>query len=135
MSRTILRTSLWKICYFSGLVIWILATILSSSEFELGILWNVLVRISMILAIMSVVLRRVFEKSSLKSVGLILAMFFFVLSVYTSYRMLHTFVFMLCAIDLNFDEVLCVHAASVAGTVTIIVVSSLLGIINNVNTT
>lgn len=135
MNQKALKVSLWRLCYFSGLVLWIIATILSSSEIELGIIWNILVRVSMGLAIMSVVLRRVLKKSSLRSVLLVLAMFFFVLSVYTSYRMFHTFVFMICAIDLDFDEVLRVHAKAVGTVVALIVTSSLLGIINNVNTT
>lgn len=135
MNQKVLKVSLWRLCYFSGLVLWIIATILSSSELELGIVWNILVRVSMGLAIMSVVLRRVLKKSSLRSVLLVLAMFFFVLSIYTSYRMLHTFVFMICAIDLDFDEVLRVHAKAVGTVVAIIVASSLLGIINNVNST
>lgn len=134
MNQKALKVSLWRLCYFSGLVLWIIATIISSSELELGIIWNILVRVSMGLAIMSVALRRVFKKSSLRSVLLVLAMFFFVLSTYTSYRMLHTFVFMICAIDLDFDEVLRVHAKAVGTVTAFVVVLSLLGIINNVNT-
>lgn len=132
MKREVLKISVWKMCYFSGLAIWIFATVVSSSSFQLGALWNVLVNIAMLLAILSVFMRRTFRKSSLRSVLLVILMFFFVLSVYTSYRMLHTFVFMLCAIDLEFDEVLSVHIKAVGFSLVFVIGSALLGGIQNI---